>query len=137
VSLVENKAVVRRFVDAVFNDHAADALYELVAPDIMNHVTGARGIEPFKNITMMLLTWAPDMRFTVEHMLAEGDDVMVYGTSGGTQTGEMRFRGRIIPPTNRPFSSHHVHIFRVRDGKITEHWAVRDDLGMLQQLGAM
>ncbi len=42
-----------------------------------------------------------------------------------------------IAPTGKRFSVEHIHIFRITDGKLSEHWAVRDDLGMTRQLGVV
>ena len=80
---------------------------------------------------------APSLQATVEHLVAEGDLVVQHVTWTGTHEGELRFADRVIPASGRPFSFRHVHIFRVRDGLIVEHWAVRDDLTMLQQFGVI
>ena len=62
---------------------------------------------------------------------------MIYVTWSGTHKGEASMPWGKISPTGKPFSVRHVHIYRLIDGKITEHWAVRDDLGMLLQLGVL
>jgi len=66
-------------------------------------------------------------------MIAEGDTVVVRGTTSGTQTGAMQG----IPPTGKKFTISGIDIFRVVDGKIVEHWDAVDQLGMLQQLGVI
>ncbi len=58
-------------------------------------------------------------------------------TSTGTHQGEIRMPWGTIPPTGRRVSWQSVRIYRIADGKIAEHWAVRDDLTMLLQLGAL
>lgn len=75
----------------------------------------------------------PDHRFGVEDAVADGDTVAVRGSCSGTHEGE--FLG--IPPTGERFAVQQVHWFRVADGKVAEHRAVRDDLGMVRQLGAI
>jgi predicted ester cyclase len=79
------------------------------------------------------------MRFTVDAMIAEGDVVMCEVTLRGTHTGEFPLipplHGPTLPPNGRSFEIKHMHRFRLRGGKIVEHFAVRDDLGMFQQLG--
>ena len=64
-------------------------------------------------------------------MVAEGDLVAYRATLSGTHRGELLG----MPPTGRAFRVQHMHMLRMRDGRACEHWAVRDDLGMLQQLG--
>lgn len=72
-------------------------------------------------------------RFAVERVevIAEGDTVAYRATLQGTHLGELMGMAR----TGRAFRVQHMHRLRMRDGRSSEHWAVRDDLGMLQQLG--
>jgi predicted ester cyclase len=72
-----------------------------------------------------------NLRFELQETLAEGDTVMAAAVMTGKHTGV--FNG--IAPTGRPISHKQVHIFTVTDGQITRHRAVRDDLGLLLQLG--
>jgi predicted ester cyclase len=74
----------------------------------------------------------PDMHMAIDDVLAEGDKVVVQTTMSGTHQGP--FWG--IAPTGRRFAQRQVHVFRIVAGKVAEHWAIRDDLGFLQQLGA-
>jgi len=76
---------------------------------------------------------SPDLQVVVEDLLAEGDRVVAWITMTGTQTG---WRGS-IPPTGRAFDFHHAHRFRLHDGLIVEHWAVRDDLRAMIQTGVI
>jgi predicted ester cyclase len=83
--------------------------------------------------TMLWLKGAfSDHRYEIHQVIGEGDTVVVHCTFHGRHTGE--FMG--IAPTNRPFAFRQVHIVRFKDGKGVEHRAVRDDLGLLRQLGA-
>jgi predicted ester cyclase len=72
-----------------------------------------------------------DLRFELQETVAEGDTVMVAAVMTGRHTGP--FNG--IPPTGRPIAHKQMHIFTIADGEITRHRAVRDDLGLLLQLG--
>jgi predicted ester cyclase len=72
-----------------------------------------------------------NLRFELQETLAEGDTVMAAAVMTGQHTG--LFNG--IAPTGRPISHKQVHIFTITDGQITRHRAVRDDLGLLLQLG--
>jgi hypothetical protein len=71
----------------------------------------------------------------------DGDLVVVHATMSGHQTGPFVAYGpdgaitAVFPPLGRRFATTQTHWFRMRDGKVAEHWANRDDLGMGQQLG--
>ena len=71
---------------------------------------------------------------TIESMVAEDDTVAVLILSEGNNLGPLN---GVIPPTGRHFSAHQSHWFRVQDGKLAEHWAVRDDLSAMLQLGGI
>jgi steroid delta-isomerase-like uncharacterized protein len=134
VSAEENKAVIRRLFDEVYNDQNFDALDELVAEDVVNHSVieeHKHGIEGFKHVMEWLAAFMPDGRHELIDMIAEGDKVGCRVLVSGTQEGEVFG----IPPTGKSFTAEHVHWHRVVGGKLVERWAVRDDLGMLIQLG--
>ena len=130
-----NKAMVLRYVEVVWNRHDLDAVDELVSPGYVNRAAttyeyrhgGARRIWEW------LLSVFPDHRFDVEDAAADGETVAVRGTCSGTHQGELMG----IAPTGKRFAAQQSHWFRVVDGRLAEHWAVRDDLGMLRQLGIM
>jgi predicted ester cyclase len=77
----------------------------------------------------------PDSAWKTLRLVAEGDFVVCHNTWAGTYGGTM-FRGVTTPAGNR-FSVEHIHIYRLAGGKIAEHWVVRDDLGMMLQVGAI
>ncbi len=81
----------------------------------------------------MLRTAFPDLHFTIEELVAEGDTVAGRLTMSGTHQGPLMG----IPPTGRSVRQDHMHFVRFRDGKAIEHWGVRDELGMMQQLGVI
>ena len=89
------------------------------------------GGEGVKAYIVALLRAFPDLNISINRQIAEGDLVVTHGTYSGTMTGE--FAG--MPPSGKQMISDGIHIVRVRDGKLVEHWAVVDELGMLQQLG--
>jgi predicted ester cyclase len=136
VSLEENKALVRRFNEEAFNQGDVSAGERYLAPDVFNHVSGKRGIEDFQRIVRYVRAAFPDGRSTFDQVIAEGDRVMILITSTGTHGGEIQLPGRTIPPSGKPVSWQSVHIYRIAGGKIAEHWAVRDDLTLLRQVGA-
>jgi steroid delta-isomerase-like uncharacterized protein len=131
----ENKAVVRRYVEEVWNRHDLDAIEGLVSPGYFNHAAGTAEYRRggARSAVEWLLSVFPDHRFDVEDVAADGETVAVRGTMEGTHEGELMG----IAPTGKRVNAQQSHWFRVVDGKLAEHWAVRDDLVMLQQLGVM
>ena len=129
-----NKAVIRRFVEEVQNQKNWDAFDELNADDFVNH-SAPPGVPADKEGGKMylgaFLGAFPDCRFTIDDMIAEGDQVVTKKTFTGTHTEE--FNG--IPPTGRRVTLQFADIMRVRDGKIVEHWNVIDQMSFMQQLG--
>jgi steroid delta-isomerase-like uncharacterized protein len=130
-----NKAVVRRFIREIFEEGRAEALDELVAPDFVRHAdpSGDTGRDELRAAMNRVSKGLADVAFTIEAMIAEGDRVAVRLTSKARQVGE--FIG--IPPSGRSYTIGEIHIFRVHDGKIAEHWHEADFLGMMRQLGAL
>jgi predicted ester cyclase len=138
MSLEENKALVRRFNKEAFDDGDLSATERYLAPDFLNHVSGKRGIEDMQRIIRYVRAAFPDGRMEVDQEIAEGDLVMQLITSTATQTGEvLHMPWGPIAPTGKHVSWQSARIYRIVDGKIAEHWAIRDDLGMLRQLGAL
>ena len=131
----ENRAVVMRYIEEVWNRHDLDAIDRLVSSEYVNH---AASTEEYRHggarrIWEWILSVFPDHRFDVEDVAADGETVAVRGTMVGTHEGELMG----IAPTGKRVAAQQSHWFRVVDGKLMEHRAVRDDLGMLQQLGVM
>lgn len=134
MSVEANKASAKRFVDEVVNKGNLALIDELVAPDFVDHsdVPGAPNTrDGVKVIIGMLREAFPDLHATVEDVIAEGDKVVQRTTAHGTMTGPMMG----MPPSGKSATWNQVHIIRFRDGKEVEHWAVVDQLGLLQQLG--
>ena len=131
----ENKVVVLRYVEEVWNRHDLNAIDGLVSPEYVNHAatTDEYRYVGARRIWEWLLSVFPDHRFDVEDAAADGQTVAVRGTMVGTHEGELMG----IAPTGRRVAAQQSHWFRVEDGKVAEHWAVRGDLSMLQQLGIM
>ena len=136
MSAEENKAVIRRLIEEVYNEGNLDVVDELVAPDIFNHPAvpeHQRGIDGFKHVMEWVREFSSDVHYDIDDIISEGDKVAVRMTQSGSHTGMVRG----IPPTGKRFSVDYVHWFRVEDGKVAELWAVRDDLTRLEQLGLM
>jgi steroid delta-isomerase-like uncharacterized protein len=135
MSAEENKDLVRRYIEEVWNGHNLDAIDELVSPEYFNHAASTAEYQRggAKLAVEWLLSVFPDHRFDIEDAAADGNTVAVRGTMGGTHEGELLG----IAPTGKRVAVQQTHWFRVADGKVAEHWAVRDDLGMMRQLGVM
>ncbi|MFN2154221.1 MAG: ester cyclase [Anaerolineae bacterium] len=137
MSIAENKAIVDRYREEVFNDKDLAAVDKYVAPDYVRHDPGApvevRGLEGVKQLAGAFFAAFPDIHFTAEDVIAEGDTVVQRLTSHGTHQGP--FMG--IPPTGKHLTVTAVEIFRLVEGKIAEQWVEADYLGLMQQLGVI
>lgn len=135
-----NKASIRRQFEEMWNHGRVELVEELFDKDFMNfgkqHQDGRALV---KYIVGVWRSAFPDLRFVVDSMVAEGDLVMCEVTCQGTHKGEFQLipplQGPNLPPNGKTFTIKHIHRFRLKDGKVFEHFAVRDDLGMFHQLG--
>src|SRR3954468_20039408 len=116
----EHKALVRRFIDEIFVQGRRETVDELLADDFVGHTWPSTGHpkDDLKAAIDRTSKGLADPKFTIEDMIAEGDRVAVRLTSAATQVGE--FMG--MPPTGKRYSIAEIHIFRIRDGKVAEHW---------------
>lgn len=130
-----NKAVVLRYVEEVWNGHDLEAIDNVVSTDYVNHAAGTDEYRHggARQIWEWILTVFPDHHFQVEDAASDGQTVAIRGTMTGTHEGELMG----VAPTGRRVGAQQSHWFRVEDGKLVEHWAVRDDLVMMQQLGVL
>ena len=137
MSTEQNKALVNRLVEEVLNQHNVSVIDEIASPDFVEHEALPPGIPPGREAPKVLFTALrsafPDLKATIEHLIAEGDEVVLHMTWTGTQEGE--FMG--IPPTGNRISIGVIDIIRVADGMLVEHWGVMDQATMMQQLGMM
>lgn len=150
-----NKDLVVRYFDAMERG-ALDEALDFWATDAVNYASGRispqAGREALASVFRMLRAAFPDRRFQIDDLIAEGDKVVcrmtVRGTFGsqpqappsGLPPGSLGVEGTLLLPSDaagKPYSVKHVHVFRISDGHIAEHWAARDDLGLLLQLGAI
>jgi steroid delta-isomerase-like uncharacterized protein len=133
----ENKTVIRRFLEEIFEGGNLELVDELFAPDYVLHdpsVPGeVEGPEAMKQYINMYRTAFPDTRFTVEDQLAEGDEVVTRWTGEGTHEGELMG----IPPTGQRVTVTGIEFDRVSGGKMQETWVNYDALSMMQQLGVV
>jgi predicted ester cyclase len=134
MSTEDNKNLIRRFYEEVFNRRNVAVLDVFYAPDHVDH-TLPPGLptspDGTKQAIVMTLAALPDLRITIEDMIAEGDKVVTRFTTHGTQQGTFES----IPPTGKRVAITTIEITCIADGKIVEDWGLDDRLGMLQQPG--
>lgn len=131
----ENKAIVRRFIKA-FETNDQATIKEVLAPDYMAHGAGAPGPLDRETVAQRISIFTAaisDLRVTIEDQIVEGDKIASRFAWRGTHTGD--FFG--LAPTGKPVVVSAVSIERIKDGKIVERWFSQDDLGLMQQLGAI
>jgi predicted ester cyclase len=129
----QNKALVLQFYKAFDNRKMEQAL-ELLAPNFVAHLAGVPEPldgEGFKQFGMSFYLAFSQGKHVFDEVVISGDRVVTYGTFTATHLGE--FQG--LPPTGKQISLSIMHIDRVEDGKILEHWGQGDALGLMQQLG--
>ena len=123
MSIEQNKAVVRRFIEEVLDNQDLAVVDELLAPDYVNHLAPG-GREGFKQFNTMLRSAFPDLKihYSVEHLIAEGDYVVARITYHITNAGK--------EATGSDLSE-----YRVANGKIVEDWPPSGTAALLQQVG--
>jgi steroid delta-isomerase-like uncharacterized protein len=133
----QNKTNVRRLFEEVWNKGNVQVIDELIAPTYTHHDTSTpdvgRGPEAEKKRVSLYRNAFPDIRFTIEDLLAEGETVVARWSCRGTHKGE--FNG--ISPTNKQFNITGVSIARFTNGKMFEGYVNSDALSLMQQLGVV
>lgn len=133
----QNKVVERRLIEEVWNQGHFAVVDELIAGDYIGHSTTpedeTHGPAGYKQFFAALRQALPDIHFTIEDQVAEGDRVVTRWTASGTHRGE--FRG--IPPTGRHGAITGTTIDRIANGKVVECWTNADDLGLMRLLGVV
>jgi predicted SnoaL-like aldol condensation-catalyzing enzyme len=123
-----NKALVRSFIEEVFNGHNLSAVDKYYTQDLIQHnLQIGNGSEGFKQYFDPIFEAFPDSHTTIEHMIAEDNLVVTFLNTTLTQTGE--YTG--IPPTNKTSVLRTADLFRIQNGMIVEHWDVVDSLNLL------
>jgi steroid delta-isomerase-like uncharacterized protein len=133
----ENKALVRRFIEEVWNGGNLDVVDELIAENHVDHdpaqAGGPGGRQGARAFVEMYRAAFPDTHLEITEMIAEGDLVAITWTATGTHQGELMG----IAPTGRSVTVTGIGVDRISGGQIVESWANYDALGMLAQLGAI
>jgi len=136
MSTTENKALVRRAIDEIWNAHNLGAVDDLYAADFVNHdplAPEVTGLDAFKAWISGVFDSFPDIQVTVDDMVAEGDKVAKVYTLTATHTGELLG----VPPTGKPVTMAGISIYRIADGEIAEMTWSYNMLGTMMQVGAI
>ena len=135
MSLDENKALARRWVEEIWHKGNLSVLDDFLATNFVFNYAPP-GVEPnkaaYKQAMNMYRDACPDMYYDIQDMVAEGDKVVVRWVGRGTQKGEIMG----IAPTGKEMTLTGISIVHIVGGKIAEEWTEMDMLGALQQLGA-
>ncbi|MBM0740277.1 ester cyclase [Phormidium sp. CLA17] len=129
----QNKAISLQFYKA-FDDRNMEQALDLLAPNFVAHQAGMPkplDRQGFKQFGMSFYSAFSQGQHIFDEVVVAGDRVVTCGTFTATHLGE--FQG--LPPTGKQISLAIMHIDRLEDGKIVEHWGQGDALGLMQQLG--
>lgn len=138
MSLDENKAIVRSYIEEVWNKGNVQIADQLIHQNLVNHLapTVAPGPDGIKQSFTAFRTAFPDLETKILHLIAEGDIVVVHWVSRGTLKGATDVKGvGRINPTNKNATWSGTNIYRIADKKIAEIWANVDALQQAYQLG--
>ena len=132
----DNKALVRRWFDEVWNNGRVEAIDELMSPHCVVHglgpgvMDGPAGFKPFHASYRDAF---PDVKLRIEDIVGEGSIVAARWSGTGTHRGN----GLGLPATDRPVTFSGMSFARVENGKLVEGWNIFDQLSMFQQLGVV
>lgn len=131
----ENKVLIRRWFEEVWNKGRAAAIDEMLGPQAMIHglAPAAQDVAAFKQFHAAYRNAFPDVKIQVDDVIAEGDKVAVRWSGIGTHSGD----GLGYAATGRGVRFSGMTIGRIEHGKLLEGWNVFDQLGMMQQLGVV
>jgi steroid delta-isomerase-like uncharacterized protein len=138
MSTEDNKAIVRRHIEEVWNQGKIAVFDELNAPNWIYHDSSRPDIhtlDDYKRYITEVRSVFPDIRFTIADMFAEGEQVVVRWVCHATNTGDLPSMN--LPATGKQVTVTGISIFRFADGKGVEAWNEMNSLGMLRQLGVI
>ena len=137
MSTAQNEAKTRRYFNELWNERNFGVIEDWIAPDYVGYYSGfpheLRGVQGFKDMANALLSALPDLRMTVEDVIASDDRVVTRFTASGTHKGELQG----FAPTGASVAMTGIGIERYADAKCVEEWVNSDDLGLARQIGAL
>ena len=133
----DNKELARRIMEEIWNNQRVDLADEIIASDFVQHDPHSpfpvEGLEAYKQFVKHYLNAFPDLHFTIEEIVSDGQTVVTRWSSTGTHSGDLPG----IPATGRRTTSSGIVCGRVENGRFVESWSNWDTLGLMQQLGAI
>lgn len=127
-----NKEIARKLYEDCLNTGKLELLKDLIDDNYVDF-KGDKGPAAFAETAKGLRTGFPDIHWTIDDLIAEGDKVVVRSTWHGTHDGTFRN----FAPTGKKITDHGISIYQIRGNKITQSWLETDRLGFLQQLGVI
>jgi lactoylglutathione lyase len=121
-------------LEACFNTRQLEDMNEFVAESLVNHAAGPQGREGWKQTWRSIFTCFPDAITETHSVLVDGDNAAVHVTIVGTHEASAMPLLAGVEPSHKQVRWEFIHLFKVLDGLIVEHRAVRDDLGLLRQI---
>ena len=130
-----NKQVIREFTRIFKNEHNVDGVNHLFHPHFVHHFRTPlpAGFEGLRQVGIMMNGAFPDVVVTEEDLIAGSDKVVERSSAVATHRGALMG----APPTNKQVRWSEIHIYRLADGKIAEHWAEIAMMELLQQAGVL
>jgi predicted ester cyclase len=131
-----NKQVIREFTRIFKNEHNVDGVAQLFdTKGFIHHFRAPlpAGFEGLRQVGIMMNGAFPDVVVTEKDLIASGDKVVERSSAVATHVGSMMGE----KPTNKQVKWSEIHIYRVQDGKIREHWAEIAMMELLQQIGVL
>jgi predicted ester cyclase len=131
----KNKQVIREFTRIFKNQHNVDGVDHLFDNKFTHHFRGPLpgGFQGLRQVGITMNSAFPDVVVTEEDLIASGEKVVERSSAVATHKGAMMGTA----PTNKRIQWSEIHIYRLRDGKIVEHWAEVSMMELLQQIGAL
>jgi predicted ester cyclase len=130
-----NRQVIREFTRIFKNEHNVNGVSHLFDANFVHHFRGPlpAGFEGLRQIGIMMNGAFPDVVVTEKDLIACGDKVVERSAAAATHNGPMMGAA----PTHKRIQWSEIHIYRLRDGRIAEHWAEVSMMELLQQIGAL
>jgi len=128
----KNKETVRNLYEKILNERKLALLDRIISEDYTG-IQGEKGVAGFAGTVNSVISGFPDIKWTVEDLIAEGDKVVIRWTWTGTNTGTLLG----LAPSNKHVTNHAIAIYQFKNDKIVHAWMQSDRLGVLQQVGVI